>query len=134
MRYLNALETAALLPYGTLAKALAVMLHGQSANSTRAPERLAVPLPSQGTLLVMTAADDELAVTKLVTVHPKNKQRGLETIQGECILIKSATGLRVAALDGPTVTSRRTAALSLLAAKTLAPQSKSLFENSSQPP
>jgi len=41
---------------------------------------------------------------------------------GELIVIDANTGDRVAILDGGTVTSRRTAALSLLAARTLGPE------------
>ena len=69
----------------------------------------------------MPASDGEIAITKLVTVHPENAGRGLPTIQGEVVVMEAATGTRLGLLDGATVTARRTAALSLLAAKELAP-------------
>lgn len=61
----------------------------------------------------MPAADEEMAITKLVTVHTGNSRPdiGLPTVQAEVPVI----------LDGEVVTRRRTAALSLLAAQTLAP-------------
>jgi 1-piperideine-2-carboxylate/1-pyrroline-2-carboxylate reductase [NAD(P)H] len=68
----------------------------------------------------MPAADDELAITKLATVHPGNARRELLTIQGEVIVMEARTGTRLGILDGAAVTACRTAALSLLAAQTLA--------------
>jgi ornithine cyclodeaminase len=70
----------------------------------------------------MPAADRDIAITKLVTVHPENTTQGLPTIQGEVVVMEAETGARLGVLDGATVTARRTAALSLLAAKTLAPR------------
>jgi ornithine cyclodeaminase len=69
----------------------------------------------------MPAADSQLAITKLVTVHPQNRSRGLPTIQGQVMVIDAATGRSLLSLDGPAVTERRTAALTLLALELLAP-------------
>lgn len=87
----------------------------------QAPPRLTAPLAAGGTLLLMPAADRRLAVTKLVTVHPRNAEQGLAVVQAELIVMEAATGRRLCVLDGATVTARRTAALSLLAAQLLAP-------------
>jgi ornithine cyclodeaminase len=111
-------ETAARLPYGALADAIREVSVLEEA---QAPPRLAVPLPDDGTLLAMPAADGDVAITKLVTVHPGNASLGLPTIQGEVVVMEAQTGRRLGLLDGATVTARRTAALSLLAARTLAP-------------
>lgn len=70
----------------------------------------------------MPAMDEDLTITKLVTVHRSNAERDLPTIQGEVVVIRTETGGRLGILDGATVTARRTAALSLLAAKELAPR------------
>jgi ornithine cyclodeaminase len=117
-RILGAGETAARLPYAALADAI----RDVSLSEIEAPPRLAVPLPEGGVLLVMPASDGEIAVTKLVTVHPGNTARGMPTIQGEMVVMEAVTGRRLGFLDGATVTARRTAALSLLAARELAPQ------------
>jgi ornithine cyclodeaminase len=117
---LDAAATAAALPWTALPPALHAMLLRRHAGLTRAPERLQVPLTG-GVLLAMPAADPEFATTKLVTVHPGNPQRGLPTLLGEVLLMRSDTGERVLILDGPTVTARRTAAMSALAARELAP-------------
>ena len=68
----------------------------------------------------MPAADEEFAITKLVTVHPDNVRQSLPTIQSEMIVAEAGTGVRLGLLEGSTVTARRTAALSLLATQTLA--------------
>ncbi len=119
MQNLDAGETAARLPYAALADAIGEV--ARSSNTVQAPPRLAVPLPDGAVLLVMPAADGDLAITKLVTVHPENPGRGRPTIQGEVVVMEAATGTRLGLLDGATVTARRTAALSLLAARELAP-------------
>jgi ornithine cyclodeaminase len=119
-RVLDAEATASALPWAALPPALHAMLLRRHAGLTRAPERLQVPLTG-GVLLAMPAADPEFATTKLVTVHPGNPQRGLPTLLGEVLLMRADTGERVLVLDGPTVTARRTAAMSALAAQELAP-------------
>jgi 1-piperideine-2-carboxylate/1-pyrroline-2-carboxylate reductase [NAD(P)H] len=118
-RHYTAEETAHLLPYPALAERIREALLERA--RAQVPERLSVALSAQGVLLAMPAADPELAMTKLVTVHPENAARGLPTIQGEVIAIDARTGVRLGVLEGATVTGRRTAALSLLAAQTLAP-------------
>lgn len=121
-RTFDAAETARLLPYPALADSIRDVALESGAGGLSAPARLAVPLPgsSGGVLLVMPAADTELAVTKLVTVHPGNAAHGLPTIQGEMVVLDAKTGRKLGSLDGATVTARRTAALSLLAVRELA--------------
>lgn len=112
---LDAAATAAALPHAALAEALADMLARRRAGQTLSPERLVVPLTG-GVLLAMPASDGEYAVTKLVTVHADNPRRGLPSLLGEVLLMRADTGERLLMLDGPTVTARRTATLSALAA------------------
>jgi 1-piperideine-2-carboxylate/1-pyrroline-2-carboxylate reductase [NAD(P)H] len=116
---LNAAETAKLLGYKQLADEIRAMLHE---GSVQAPPRLVQSLSGGASLFAMPATDGRLAITKLITYTPGNAARGLPTIQGDVIVIDVATGQRIALLDGPTVTARRTAAVSLLAAQLLAPQ------------
>ena len=122
MRFLGAEETAARLPYVDLAESIREVALEREAEAVRAPARMALPLPEGGVLLAMPASDERIAITKLVTVHPENSGRGLPTIQGEVVVMESATGRRLGLLDGSVVTARRTAALSLLAARELAPR------------
>lgn len=122
MKVFDAAETKASLPYAELAESIREVAFARRSDKVQAPSRTALPLPEGGVLLVMPASDARLAITKLVTVHPENAARGLPTIQGEVVVMEAATGRRLGVLDGSVVTARRTAALSLLAAKTLAPR------------
>ncbi|WP_423192614.1 delta(1)-pyrroline-2-carboxylate reductase family protein [Cupriavidus sp. H18C2] len=121
---LDAAATAARLPYPELARAIASMLGELRAGTAMAPPRIALPVgdaaQGQGTLLVMPACNRDIVMTKNITVHPDNPSRGLPNILGEVLVADAHTGQRVAMLDGPTVTGRRTAAVSLLAAQSFA--------------
>ena len=70
----------------------------------------------------MPAHDAHIAITKLITFTPANTGSARPTIQGDVIVTHVATGTRALLLDGPTVTARRTAAVSALAAQRLAPR------------
>jgi 1-piperideine-2-carboxylate/1-pyrroline-2-carboxylate reductase [NAD(P)H] len=115
---LDAIQTAARLPYLPLVDEL-VQLLGDS--TVQVPLRLVQPLPGGGSLFVMPALDARTAITKLITFTPANAGTGLATIQGDVVVFDVASGRRQLVLDGPTVTARRTAAVSLLAAQRLAP-------------
>ncbi len=122
MRTFNAGQTAQALPYARLVPAIALAARELAAGQIRAPDRLVVPLDGGGVLLCMPANASDIGVTKLVTVHPDNARHDLPVIQGEVIVFESVTGRRLALLDGPTVTARRTAAVTLLGIQTLLPR------------
>ncbi len=122
MKILNALQTAQALPYARLVPAVAQAALELAAKQIQAPERLVVTIDPASVLLCMPAIGSDLGVTKLVTVHANNAQHGLPVIQGEVVVFDAATGRRLALLDGPTVTARRTAAVTLLGIQTLAPK------------
>jgi 1-piperideine-2-carboxylate/1-pyrroline-2-carboxylate reductase [NAD(P)H] len=119
---LGAEETAARLPYVDLAESIREMALRRGSDEVQAPARMALPLPGGGVLLAMPASDKDIAITKLVTVHQGNIELGLPTIQGEVVVMEATTGRRLGLMDGGVVTARRTAALSLLAARELAPR------------
>jgi len=125
MRLLGAAATAAALPWQDLADAIAQTLHDAAAGRAQAPERWVLPVAPGTSWFVMpawTAADaGDLAAIKLITYSAGNAARGLPTILGDVLVLRASTGQRLALLDGPTVTARRTAAVSLLAARHLAP-------------
>ena len=111
-------DTAAALPYPALAQEIENLLRDASVT---VPPRLVQPLPGGGSLFVMPAADAQVAITKLISFVADNARRGLPTIQGDIVVFDAQSGQRLLVLDGPTVTARRTAAVSLLAAQRLAP-------------
>ena len=111
-------RTAERLPYPALAAEIAALLQDPA---VQVPARLVQPLPGGGSLFVMPALDGRIAITKLISYTPANAGTGRPAIQGDVVVFDIATGERRLVLDGPTVTARRTAAVSLLAAQTLAP-------------
>jgi 1-piperideine-2-carboxylate/1-pyrroline-2-carboxylate reductase [NAD(P)H] len=115
---LSPAQTAARLPYPDLAREIAALLADPA---VQVPPRLVKPLPGGGSLFVMPAHDARVAMTKLISYTPANAGTGRPAIQGDVVVFDIATGERRLVLDGPTVTARRTAAVSLLAAQTLAP-------------
>ena len=115
---LNAGQTSACLAYPALADEIARLLQDAS---VQVPARLVQALPGGASLFVMPAFDDRVAITKLITFTPANAGTSRPTIQGAVLVFDSVTGERRLMLDGPTVTARRTAAVSLLAAQRLAP-------------
>jgi 1-piperideine-2-carboxylate/1-pyrroline-2-carboxylate reductase [NAD(P)H] len=115
---LDAAATALRLPWRTLVEELAGVLHDPA---VQVPARLVQPLPGGGSLFVMPALDGAVAITKLISFTPANMGTARATIQGDVVVFDIASGERRLLLDGPTVTARRTAAVSLLAAQRLAP-------------
>jgi len=111
-------QTAAALPYALLTSEIEALLKD---SSVHVPPRIVQSLHGGGSLFVMPAADSRVAITKLISFIPSNAARGLPTIQGDIVVFDVGTGQRLCLLDGPTVTARRTAAVSLLAAQKLAP-------------
>ena len=118
---LSPAQTAARLPYPALAAEIATLLMDPA---VQVPPRLVQPLPGGGSLFVMPALDGRIAITKLITFTPANAGTGRPAIQGDVVVFDIASGARRLVLDGPTVTARRTAAVSLLAAQTLAPNTQ----------
>jgi 1-piperideine-2-carboxylate/1-pyrroline-2-carboxylate reductase [NAD(P)H] len=122
MKILDRDQTVQALPYSKLVPAVAEAAKELAAGTIIAPERQVVTIDPASVLLCMPAIGADVSVTKLITVHANNAQHQLPAIQGEVIVFETATGRRLALLDGPTVTARRTAAMTLLGIETLARQ------------
>ncbi|MBC7610780.1 MAG: delta(1)-pyrroline-2-carboxylate reductase family protein [Polaromonas sp.] len=118
---LDAQQTADRLPWLELVNEIARLLKD---DSVHVPPRLVQALPGGGSLFVMPAHDSRVAITKLITFTPGNATSHTPTIQGDVVVFKVASGARALVLDGPTVTARRTAAVSVLAAQRLAPNTQ----------
>lgn len=114
LRVLDAQQTASALPYHTLLQQLLIASQEYNEGKILTPKRQSVPYPNGSTLLSMPATADDIGVHKLVNIMPKNSQKGLGVIQGLVCGYDGQTGVPLFALDGVTVTQRRTAAVSLM--------------------
>jgi ornithine cyclodeaminase/alanine dehydrogenase-like protein (mu-crystallin family) len=89
-----------------------------SANVTM-PQRSSLPA-TDGAYLVMPCSAPGVGLgTKHVTVHAGNNARGLPTIHSSYVLHNDATGELEAVIEARAMTERRTAAVSVLAARYL---------------
>ncbi len=116
---LNAAQTAACLPWAPLVDEIEALLNDPA---VQVPPRTVLPMQGGAYLFAMPGCDARIAMTKLITFTPGNMGTATPTIQGDVTVFDVATGARRLILDGPTVTGRRTAAVSALAARWLAPQ------------
>jgi 1-piperideine-2-carboxylate/1-pyrroline-2-carboxylate reductase [NAD(P)H] len=122
---LDAAATQQRLPFAPLVQALADAALQLQAGEIVCPPRTVLPLRAghEGALLLsMPAVAADLVAHKLITVTPANAARGLPTIQGQVSVIDPSDGALRLVLDGPTVTGRRTAAVSMLGLRVLWPQ------------
>jgi ornithine cyclodeaminase len=121
MRVIAAPEVERALDYRVLVERLRQAFRSGCA----VPLRHHHPIPTYGdsdaTLLVMPAWQTGRHIgIKVVTVFPDNPGRGLPTIMGAYLLLDGKTGAPLALIDGPSLTARRTACASALAARYLA--------------
>ncbi|WP_431273227.1 bifunctional Delta(1)-pyrroline-2-carboxylate/Delta(1)-piperideine-2-carboxylate reductase [Variovorax ureilyticus] len=112
-------RTAELLDFEPLVDAIAVAAAEYEDGKIHSPERMVVPLGESGVLLSMPATAADIGIHKLVNVQPANAKRSLPTIHGTVTVCETDTGKPICLLDGPEVTGRRTAAVTLLAIRTL---------------
>ncbi len=117
----DAARTAALLPFPALMQEIARAAEDMTAGLLSAPPRQAVPFPGGAIMLSMPATAGDVGIHKLVNVAPDNRALGLPTVNGMVSVYDGKTGRLRLLLDGPTVTTRRTAAVSMLAVSRLQP-------------
>jgi ornithine cyclodeaminase len=122
MRIYSAAETAAALDYPSLIASISKIF----VLGAKAPQRHHHTIPKKGepddVLLLMPAWADGFGVggVKIVNVVPGNSSRGLPAIMASYLVFDEKTGEHLAILDGATLTAKRTAAVSALAADRLA--------------
>ncbi|MFG1967104.1 ornithine cyclodeaminase family protein [Nonomuraea sp. NPDC049028] len=116
--YLDAATIERLVPVARAVRILEEALR-DGLDPEETPLRPIVELPA-GQLLLMPAAAGRYAGVKAVTIAPGNAERGLPRIQGTYLLLDGDTLSPLAAMDGITLTSLRTPAVSALAVKHLA--------------
>lgn len=121
MRIIDADSAARALPYDALIEALRSMFREGCTVPLRHHHGVEVPGKAEATLLLMPAwTPGGYIGIKMVTVFPSNGEKGLPAIMGQYLLLSGETGEVLAMIDGQTLTARRTAAASALAASYLA--------------
>ena len=92
-----------------------------SAGNVTQPVRSIIAVdPPGGFLGIMPALAEGLGL-KVVTFYPSNAQRGLPTHMATIFLVDPETGAPLVIMDGTLITEMRTAAVSAVATKLLAP-------------
>lgn len=123
MKIISAEAVAAATPYPDLIEALADAFSGRLGAMAPPRQHHTVHAPGEPdrTLLLMPSwGADGGVVVKLVQAVPGNGARGLPAVQGQVLVSDPLTGEWAGLIDGRTLTARRTAAASALAARHLA--------------
>ncbi len=120
MRVFDAAETAAALPYPALLDAIEAAFAAGWTAPLRHHHTMKRPGEPDATLLLMPAWAGDTGGVKIVNATPAAAARGMPTIAASYLLFDAATGAHLALMDGATLTARRTAAASALAARLLA--------------
>ena len=117
MRVVDAGRAEALLDYSSLID----RLQGAFREGCEAPLRHRHEIGPAGSMLIKPAwRRNGPLVVKVANVFPGNAAAGIPAVQASVLLFDGATGAPLAAIDGRTLTNRRTAAASALAARHLA--------------
>lgn len=95
-----------------------------STDEAQIPQRMHID-HGRNTFLLMPCITDEYWTTKLVSFCPGNNFIGLPSIYGTVVLNSSSTGEPLAVMDGSKLTALRTAAVSAVGIKYLAPENAS---------
>jgi ornithine cyclodeaminase/alanine dehydrogenase-like protein (mu-crystallin family) len=119
MRFIPEAEVESVLTPAVALEAAQAAFQALSANLVTMPQRSSLPA-TNGAYLVMPCSAPGVGLgTKLVTVHAENNARGLPTIHSNYMLQNDATGELEAVIEARAMTERRTAAVSVLAARYL---------------
>ena len=123
IRLLTADDVRAALPMSEAIEAMREAFTAVSAGRAHMPLRthLRIPGSNAATLTMPAATSGSVRVgTKLLTVFPDNRSRGLPFIQGLVVMFDADTGRPTGLLEGTALTAIRTGAASGLATQTLA--------------
>jgi len=123
MEFLSEERVRGLLRFEDLIPAMERALADFSAGRIRQPVRSVIAIPEHDGLWgIMPAVCGDVFGIKMVTVYEGNAGRGLPTHQATIELFRSATGEPLVAMDGRLITEMRTAAVTAVATRLLAPQ------------
>jgi thiomorpholine-carboxylate dehydrogenase len=120
--YFDEAAVGRVLRYETLIPAMERALADLSAGRVVQPVRSILPAAEyHGFFGVMPAVYGDIMGAKLVTLYPGNAGTELPTHQAIIAVLKATTGEPVAVMDGRLITEMRTAAVTAVAVKHLAP-------------
>jgi ornithine cyclodeaminase/alanine dehydrogenase-like protein (mu-crystallin family) len=113
-------EVRGLLELEALIAGVRQALIDLSAGRVVQPLRTVMELASDdGLLFLKPAQTGDILATKLITLMPKNAERGLPTLLATIVLMDAKTGETLAVMDATWITALRTAAVSAVAADCL---------------
>jgi len=93
-----------------------------SAGRVLQPLRTVMDIPSeQGLLFIKPVLTPQVLATKLITLMPRNPERGLPTLLATVVLMDPHTGRTLAVMDATWLTALRTAAVSAVGVDVLTP-------------
>ena len=116
-------QVARVLKMEDLIPAMEEALMDYSSGQILQPVRTMMPIKeANGFFGSMPAATPDAMGTKLVSFYPENAGTGIETHQAIIALFDPATGTPLAIMDGGLITEMRTAAVSAVATKHMAPE------------
>lgn len=119
---LSAQKTARALPYPELVAQIGKAVAQYAAGTIIAPTRQVLNYPQTGQMLSMPAVSHDIGVHKLANVMPDNQDQDQGMIQGLVSVYDACNGMPLLILDAPTLSERRTAAVSMLGIQALWPQ------------
>jgi len=127
MRYIGPEEVADALPYSDLVESLRQIYQADGMTAKRNLIDLKELTNADGTCMAFMPAwgPGHDLTTKIFTLFPTNREKGLPTIHAIIFVFDPTNGLLKAIVDGTEVTRRRTACMSALAADYLARQDSS---------
>jgi ornithine cyclodeaminase len=119
---LNRDDTRRLVTIADLIEPIATAMVGVSRREAQLPLRQAVPLGGEDKFGIMPGAlgGDANYGAKLLSLFPRNPDRGLSSHSGIMLVFDRKTGLPRACLDASVLTALRTAAASAVATRSLA--------------
>jgi ornithine cyclodeaminase len=117
---LSADDLRAALPMPDAIEAAKAAYASLSTGSAISPERMVVPSAGGTTLLMGAQVPGEGLGGKIVSIFPRNRERGVPVVAGIVVLLDPETGVPRALLDGTALTAWRTGAASGAATDLLA--------------
>jgi ornithine cyclodeaminase len=122
MLVLNGDDIRRLVTIADLIDPITIAMVGVSRREAQLPLRQAIPLSGQDKFGVMPGAlgGDASYGVKLLSLFPRNPDRGLSSHSGVMLVFDRQTGLPSACLDAAVLTALRTAAASAVATRLLA--------------